>query len=279
MDADCSTAHDHAGFGGASALWLLVLVSLGVGYVLAVRRVRRRGRTWSALRTAAFLAGLLLVALGVAGPLAESGARDLRWHMGQHLLVGMVAPIGLVLGAPLTLILRASSPAIARPIARLLRTPLVHGLTHPALAVVSNVGGMMVLYATPLYAAMQRSALLHQLVHLHFVVAGCLFTWVIAGPDFAARRPTHRVRLGVLFASMALHGTFAKLMYARGWPAGTSHGLDELREAAQWMYYGGDLAECLLAAALLASWPTFGERSRKSSPHPPRERTAAQATP
>src|SRR5690606_37772302 len=78
VDADCSTAHDHEGLGGASALWPLVLVSLGVGYVLAVRRVRRRGRTWSALRTAAFLAGLLLVALGVSGPLAESGARDLR---------------------------------------------------------------------------------------------------------------------------------------------------------------------------------------------------------
>ena len=81
-----------------------------------------------------------------------------------------------------------------------------------------------------------------------------LATWSIAGPDPAPHRSRFALRLGVLFASVATHGYLSKLMYAHRWPRGTHHALADIQEAARWMYYGGDLAEVLLAVALFAGW-------------------------
>ena len=61
-------------------------------------------------------------------------------------------------------------------------------------------------------------------------------------------------RLAVLFLATATHATLGKLMYAYGWPRGTPHTLAEIEAAAQWMYYGGDLAEILLAIAFFFLW-------------------------
>ena len=120
---------------------------------------------------------------------------------------------------------------------------------------------MFFLYLTPLYAAMQKHMWLHYFMHFHFLAAGYLFTWSIAGPDPAPKRPSFRLRLLVLFISMATHAYLSKLMYAYQYPKNTSHSLIEIQEAALWMYYGGDLAELLLAIAFFSFW----YRSRANS--------------
>lgn len=187
-------------------------------------------------------------------PLAHWGHHSLRGHMVQHLLIGMLAPLGLVLAAPLTLLWRSLPAPTGRQLTHLLSTPLVGVLAHPITAGVLNIGGMYVLYLTPLYATMHHYPVLHHLLHLHFLAAGCLFTWAIAGPDPAPHRSSFALRLGVLFVSVATHGYLSKLMYAYRWPLGTHHALAEIQDAAQWMYYGGDVAEALLAVALFSGW-------------------------
>jgi putative membrane protein len=54
----------------------------------------------------------------------------------------------------------------------------------------------------------------------------------------------------------AAHAYLAKLLFARApqLPPGSPHTVTEQEQAAQWMYYGGDIAEVLLATALFASW-------------------------
>lgn len=70
----------------------------------------------------------------------------------------------------------------------------MHVLALPVTALVLNLGGLVALYFTPLYAVPAREPGLHNLVHLHFVASGYLFAWVIAGPDPAPR--ARRCRLG-----------------------------------------------------------------------------------
>ncbi|MDQ3606961.1 MAG: cytochrome c oxidase assembly protein [Gemmatimonadota bacterium] len=248
------TVHS-AGGGAAIALlsWLGMAGMLGA-YLLAAARQRRLARGWSGWRTASFVVGIVMLAAAVSPPLTALAHHDLRGHMVQHLLLGMLAPLALVLAAPATLALRTLPVHAARRVSALLRWRPLHTIAHPVTALVLNVGGMYLLYLTPLYAATLTSPLLHGLVHLHFLAAGYLFAWAIAGPDPAPRRPRMRTRLAVLFVAMAAHSTLAKLMYAYGWPRGTPHGLDQIRAAAQLMYYGGDLAELLLAVALFATW-------------------------
>jgi putative membrane protein len=209
---------------------------------------------WPPGRTTSFVGGSVLLLAGLAPPLMSWAHADLRGHMVQHLLLGMFAPLLLCLGAPVSLLLASVSRSLARLLVSLLHHPFLRALTHPLTALLLHVGGLVVLYATPLYVLSMSRPWLHALVHWHFIAAGYLFCWTIAGTDPAPARPTLRYRGVVLVAAIAAHDTLAKLMYANGWPRGTSAPLDQVRAAAQWMYYGGDLAEMALLAALLAIW-------------------------
>ncbi|MFF3438070.1 cytochrome c oxidase assembly protein [Streptosporangium sp. NPDC002721] len=252
MIALAHEAHRH-GAGPAGALPLVVLAVAAGAYLLAAARRAREPRGWSRWRTAGFVAGVALVAAAVTGPVAAFAETDFRGHMLQHLLIGMLAPLGLVLGAPVTLLLRSLSPARGRRVGALLRSRAVHVLADPWVALLLSVGGMVALYCTPLYRLVSTGGLPHHLTHVHFLLAGCLFAWVIAGPDPAPRRPPVPLRLVVLGVAIAVHATLSQLMYA-GLVVDVPVPVAQLRGAAEIMYYGGDIAELLLAFALVSTW-------------------------
>ena len=214
----------------------------------------RQRRSWRAGHTVSFCLGMGLVITALWPAFVTVAHHDLRLHMVQHLCLGMLGPVGIVLGAPMTLLLKCLSTRRARAITTLLRSRPLHLLSHPITALGLNLGGMAALYTTPLFSTMGSTPTLHLVVHLHFILAGCLFSWSIAGVDPGPRRPSHATRLGVLFVAMAGHAILAKAMFAYGLPQGTHHSVAEIETAAQIMYYGGDLSEVLLAIALFASW-------------------------
>ncbi|GIJ79694.1 hypothetical protein Xph01_41260 [Micromonospora phaseoli] len=173
--------------------------------------------------------------------------------MWQHLLLGMLAPLGLVLGAPGILALRTVDRRAGRAALRVLRHPATRWLTHPITGLLLTAGGLWLLYLTPLYRATLSSPALHDLVNLHFLLSGLLFTWSIAGPEPTGHRPRVPVRLVVLGAAVVAHAALAQLMYA-GLFVDVPAPPEQLRAGATVMYYGGDLAEILLALTLLTTW-------------------------
>ena len=193
-------------------------------------------------------------------------------HVLQHLLLASAAPIALVLGAPVSLLLSALPLPARRPAATVLRARPVHVLSHPLVAAALSTGGLYALHLTPLYVLSARSGPVHALVHAHLLLAGALFAWSIAGPDPAPRRPGTGVRVGVLVAAGGAHAALAKLLYARApaWPPGSGHTAAEVQQAAQWMYYGGHLADAVLLTALFAaSYRRAGRAlARSSAPGP-----------
>ncbi|MFW3615572.1 cytochrome c oxidase assembly protein [Billgrantia antri] len=257
-----------------SWLPLLVLGAITLAYLAAALRQRRTSHGWSGWRCSFFLLGSLLLGVAVLPPIMSWAHHDLRGHMAVHLLMGMLAPLAWVLAAPMTLTLRSLPAPAARRLVAVLQSPPLRFVAHPVSALLLNLGGMALLYLTPLYAASLHSPLLHLWVHLHFIVAGYLFCWtILAGPDASPHRLSLRFRLVVLFASMAIHALLGKLMYGYLWPRGTGHGAEEIQAAAQLMYYGGDLAELLLAVALLSLWLcTPQERREALFPLPARRR-------
>ncbi|RLP89686.1 cytochrome c oxidase assembly protein [Micromonospora sp. BL4] len=250
-----SPALAHGGHAAADGPGWFPLAAVGLlagGYLLAAARDTRG---WDHRRTAAWLAGCALLAVAV-GPLGQP-SDDPRGHMAQHLLLGMVAPLGLVLGAPVTLLLRISSTATRRFVGRLLRARPVHLFAHPVTAALLSTGGLALVLLTPLYAAAERQPALHHALHLHYLAAGYLFAWALAGPDPAPRRPGLAVRIGALLGAAAGHSVLAKYLYAHADtlpPGVTDPDPAAFRSAAQLMYYGGDVAELLLAVALFATW-------------------------
>lgn len=249
-------AHGASGTDGVLfALFVLVPLAGLAAYGLAAARDRR----WSHRRTASFALGIALVIAATSPAVTAWAHADLRGHMIQHLLLGMYAPIALVLAAPMTLLLRTLPAAAGRRAVRLLGTAPARCLAHPVTAAVLDVGGMYLLYLTPLYALSLVTPSVHVWLHVHFVLSGCLFTWALIGPDPAPRRPGLPARLVVLGLAMAAHAVLAKMMYGYGFPRGPQVA-GGTEAAALLMYYGGDLAELAIAGALFAAWFQRGRR-------------------
>lgn len=245
---------------------ILAVVAAVVLHGLLVHRVRRRGRSWPVWRSLCWVVGA--VAAGVAaGPVADAAQMDFRAHMVGHLLLGMVAPLLLVISAPVTLLLRALPPEAARRVSRVLRSRALTVVAHPVVAAVLNVGGLWVLYRTDLVHAAMHDAVLHVLVHLHVLLAGCLFTYAIAGPDPAPHRAGLPLRAVVLVLAVAAHDVLAKTLYVSP-PDGVAP--DQAAAGAQIMYYGGAPVEIALMVLLglecLRAQRPVGRRSARAAP-------------
>lgn len=266
--------HEHSTSPGAAALipWLALACAAGL-YLQAAAWERRRGAGWDRGRSLAFAAGILLLGAAWAPSLTSQAHQDLRAHMVQHLLVGMLAPIGLACGAPLTLALRALPAPLSRRVAQFFNNGLLHMLAYPFSALVLNIGGMYLLYLTPLFALSLSAPLLHGLIQAHFLLAGLLFTWTVLAPPGLPCQAPARTRLAALLCSAGAHAVLAKMMYAYALPRTAFQDLVQTRQAAQIMYYGGDLAEILLAVLFFSLWYR-GRRSRAPASGPRLPHTA-----
>ena len=237
-----------------------VLTTLAIGYGLALVRARGRGR-WPAARTIMWYTALACAGAALVGPLAAAAHTSFTAHMVGHLLMGMLAPLLIVLAAPITLSLRALPVTAARRLSRVLRSPLVRFVSHPAIAALLNAGGLWLLYTTDLFHLMHASAAVHALVHLHIFLAGCVFTASIVGVDPDPHRATMLTRSAVLVVFIAAHQILAKRLYANP-PAGVD-ALDA-RIGAQVMYYGGDAVDVALIILLFAGYAK--RRNRVKAP-------------
>ena len=255
--------HPHEMPGSSLTDWhpVLIIGFIAAGYIWLLLRLRNKEKNWRLWRSISFMTGILLLCFALSPGVMEWGHVDMRGHMVQHLLIAMFAPIFIVLGAPLTLALKSLSVEISRKLTSFMKTGFFKIISHPVSAFILNTGGMYLLYLTPLYNLSLNNPFLHYFIHLHFFAAGYLFTWAMIGPDPAPEKPGLRLRVLVLFLSMAAHAFLSKLMYAYLLPFNSPHSAEQIREGAKLMYYWGDLSELVLAIVLFTGW--YRNRSRR----------------
>ena len=235
---------------------ILAVLAVGV-YLGAVHRSSRRG--WPRRRMVAWVAGAAAGVAAVSGPVAAAAHHSFLAHMVGHLLLGMLAPLLLVLGAPVTLALRTLPVRTARRLSRVLASPGIRWLTEPAVAATLSVGGLWALYAGGLYAELHHRPVLHLLMHAHVFAAGYLLTQSLVGVDPMSHRRSFPHRAVVLVLAVAGHDILAKYLYAHP-PAGVPD--LEAARAALLMYYGGDALSIVMMVLLCARW--FRPHRRKS---------------
>ena len=251
---------------------LALTLLLAGGYLVGTLRLRRDGHRWPRGRTACLMAGTLCVAAALLPPVS---AHDELFavHVLQHLLLGMAGPALLALSAPITLALRTAPPPVRHVLLVVLHSRPAAFLAAPAFAVTVNLGGLYALYLTHLYAAAERSDLIHAAVHLHMFMAGCLLSWALIGTDPVRRRPAGQVRVIVLVVAAAGHDFLSKFMYARDLPF-SAGSLAARHFGAELMYYGGTLVDVALAVILMTQW----YQSRGRALHREQGRSVHRAT-
>lgn len=259
--------HGHGVAGVLSLDWVAGagLILSACLYLGGIASSRRRGRNWPFLRTAAWFSGLAIAGGALLGPLAAAGHDSFPAHMLGHLLIGMVAPLALVAGAPVTLALRSLDPRQARRLSRALRSTPLRAVSSPVIAGLINVASLWLLYTTPLVEWMFSSPLLHVLVNIHFLLAGYLFTASLIGPDPNPHRAGFPMRAIVLVSALASHGILAKYLYAHP-PVGVS--LAEAQSGSMLMYYGGDVADAVLIGILCLQWYRAAGKELARRPEP-----------
>ncbi len=179
-----------------------VLLSSGA-YVWATRRISLRSRlphpSW---RTASFLGGLGAILLALSSPIEAYDGVLFSDHMVQHMLLMLVAAPLLLLGAPATVALRASSPSVRRGLLRVLHSPVVTVISFPLLGWLAFAAVNWGWHFSSLYDQALENEALHYLQHASFLGAALLFWWPVVGADPSRWRLPHPARLFYLFLAM-----------------------------------------------------------------------------
>jgi cytochrome c oxidase assembly factor CtaG len=186
--------------------WASVLILLtAVLYLWGALRMRRRGDHWPVGRTAAFLAAMVAAAVATISGIGTYDDTLLSDHMAQHMILAMIVPLAMALGAPITLALRTLP---RRPRGWLLAVLHSRGaklLSFPPWTFTLFIVTPWALYFSGWYAATLHHDYLHELTHLHMVVVGCLFFWPIVGIDPVPGRVSYPFRLVLLVLTLPFH--------------------------------------------------------------------------
>ena len=199
-----------------NALMIGVLTLMVALYIKGVVVLTKRGDKWPVGRTIAFALGIATTNFATSGGLGLYAQFSFSYHMMSHMVLGMIAPIGLVLSAPMTLALR-TLPQGRNSEERGVRGSLLAALhskvgiitTNPIVALAIFDGSLFALYFTDLFAVLMQSHVGHLFMSLHFLAAGFLFFFIIIGVDPNPRRVHHLVQIVILFAAMSIHAFFS----------------------------------------------------------------------
>lgn len=266
-----------------SGVGLAVVLLGAAGYLTGLRTLRRRGDAWPVGRTIAWFLGLVAVGFATIGGLGVYSHVLFSLHMTSHMVLSMLAPVLLVLGAPITLALRAlpgpDSPGGDGPrqlLVSFLNSRWSRVVTNPAFATIMFVGSLYGIYFTGVYDWLMGNHLGHALMEVHFLLAGFLYYEVLIGSAPLPKRLPHLGRLGLLLVVAPFHAFFAISIMSMSTVIGESYYrlLDrpyatdlladqELGGSLTWAL--GEIPLLLVAVVLLIQWFRDDTRRAKQS--------------
>lgn len=139
---------------------------------------RARTLSWDARpvplwRQLCFGSGLLLIAIALFSPIGHIAEELVIAHMVEHLLIGDVASLLLVLGL---------TKSLLQPVLAIRAFNRLQVLTHPAVAFPLWALNFYLWHLPALYDAAYGTAPLHALEHSTFLFFGCLMWMPVFGP-------------------------------------------------------------------------------------------------
>jgi len=245
----------------------LPLLAAAAAYLWAVRRVNAAhpANPIPADRPAFFLLGLVCIAIALMSGIERYDTELFSAHMVQHLLLVLGAAPALVLAAPVTLLLRVSSPSVrARWLLPVLRSRVVLVVSHPLVAWLLFTLVMWGSHVSPLFDAALEDPLVHDFEHGLYLATAILFWMPVVGRDPSPWRLPYPARVlyvglqmplnsllgvAILFADRVIYPHYATT--GRPWPPAP---LDDQQLAGAIMWGVGDAGFIMAILLLIAAW-------------------------
>ncbi|MUM16200.1 bifunctional copper resistance protein CopD/cytochrome c oxidase assembly protein [Mycobacterium sp. CBMA271] len=194
-------------------------IVFAVAYLVGVRRLKQRGDGWPLGRTISWLFGCFFLLIATSSGVGRYMPAMFSIHMVAHMTLSMLVPVLLVLGGPMTLLLRVlpaagkgGPPGLREWVQIALHSTFSRVLTHPLVATSLFIGGFYGLYLSGLYDAAVDVHAAHLAMNLHFLLSGYLFYWVVIGIDPSPRRLPPVAKLGIVLVSLPLHAFFGVIL-------------------------------------------------------------------
>ncbi|GAA2721721.1 bifunctional copper resistance protein CopD/cytochrome c oxidase assembly protein [Actinocorallia aurantiaca] len=276
--------------------WVVLVLVLGGLYLAGVLRLRRRGDSWPAGRTTAWCVALVSIVIVTLSGVSTYAPILFSVHMAQHMTLAMLTPIFLVLGAPVTLALRALRPAEVRGdrgprewLTAFLGSRFTKVVAHPVVAGVLFIGSTYALYFSPAFEWMMRNHLGHIGMLMHFLLSGYLFYWVIIGVDPSPHKIPHVGRLLMLFVTMPFHAFFGIALMNMGQPLAPSwyesvqppwgvSAVHDLQTGGAIAWGFGEIPTFIVLIAIVVQWAVSDQRiSRRGDRQAARDEDAELA--
>jgi putative copper resistance protein D len=247
------------------AVALAVLAGLGAWYATAVvRRRRRTGTSWPAVRSASLGAGIAVCAYATSGAIAVYDKALFSAHMLGHLALVMAAPALFAAGRPMRLAVEAGSERVER----IAQGRVVTFLTAPPVALACYAAVIVGSHLTGLMDTIMRSTAAGQLEHLVYLLVGYQFFVLVIGDEPIRWRLSTPARWGLLALAMAVD-TFTGITLmmtstavAMSPPAGLSvDPLTDTQTGGAIMWFGGDGIMAVVMIALVIGWQHNSGRS------------------
>nr|WP_232511014.1 cytochrome c oxidase assembly protein [Micromonospora sediminimaris] len=255
--------------------WLAVGLVLAAGlYLYGVYRLRLRGDRWPVARTIFFLGpGLGGIASVTVSGLETYDTTLLSVHMVQHMVLSMVSPIFLALGAPVTLALRTLPTGPRKRLLAVVHSRIARIYTFPLVAFAIFVVNPFALYFTDLYRYTLEHAWAHEVVHVHFIMTGCVFFWPLLGLDPLPGRWPYPGRALLMLLSVPFHTVLGlTIMQSTTLFGGDWYPSLGLTWADPWedqvlaggiLWAGGEFVSVTMLAVLVVQWMRQAEREAR----------------
>jgi len=278
LDASSGAALDLPPFGLSRIIteWGLspvpfVVTAWAVGlYLWGVVALHRRGDRWPVGRTLSFVVfGMGAFYFATSSGLAAYDTTLVSVHMVQHMVLAMVVPLALALGAPVTLALRTLPITPRRWLLAVLHSRVAKVLSFPPLTLVLYLVSPWALYFSGWYEASLRSDYVHEMMHLHLVMVGALFFWPLMGIDPIPGRVAYPFRLLLAMLTLPFHaflgitimgqtdllgGTWYPDLHAGPMGSWLPDPHDDQHLAGGILWGSGDLVGLIFFAVLFTQW-------------------------
>ncbi|EXG80866.1 cytochrome c oxidase assembly protein [Cryptosporangium arvum] len=253
--------------------WMAIALVAAAGlYLYGVHKLRARGDRWPIGRTLAFVpGGLGIVAVATLSGLGTYDDTLFSAHMIQHMLLSMVGPILMALGAPVTLALRTLPAKPKSWLLKFLHSRYFRLISHPLIAFTFFIATPYALYLSGWYPATLTSTWLHEFTHVHFMVVGSLFFWPLIGLDPLPGRWPYPARALMMIISMPLHAVLGVIIMQMAGRIATAYyeGLNlswispemDQQVGGGLLWASGDLISLLMLAAFVTQWIRSDERT------------------